>query len=99
MDSMDERQAIALALDILEPFREAGNIYEEYKSSPPEFTDEEYEAMLSTLRKLNTRLIAALPELLAACKLAVEVMGSETGRDGVHECVLQPSYAENPLET
>lgn len=45
---MTRQEAIRLALDILRPFAEAGNIYEDYKADEG-FTDEQYEAMLAVL--------------------------------------------------
>ena len=46
---MTRQDAIRLALDILRPFAEAGNIYDDYKADEG-FTDEQYEAMLAVLR-------------------------------------------------
>ena len=45
---MTRQDAIRLALDILRPFAEAGNIYDDYKADKG-FTDEQYEAMLAVL--------------------------------------------------
>ena len=46
---MTRPEAIRLALNILRPFAEAGNIYEDYKTDEG-FTDEQYEAMLAVLQ-------------------------------------------------
>lgn len=45
---MTRQEAIRLALAILRPFAEAGNIYEDYKADEG-FTDEQYEATLAVL--------------------------------------------------
>jgi hypothetical protein len=45
---MTRPEAIRLALNILRPFAEAGNIYEDYKTDEG-FSDEQYEAMLAVL--------------------------------------------------
>ena len=45
---MTRPQAIKLALSILRPFAEAGNIYADYQSDEG-FTDQDYEAMLAVL--------------------------------------------------
>lgn len=45
---MTRQEAIRLALDILRPFAEAGNIYDDYKAHEV-FTDEQFEAMLAIL--------------------------------------------------
>jgi len=45
---MTRQEAIRLALDILRPLAEAGNIYDDYKADEG-FTDEQYEAMLAVL--------------------------------------------------
>lgn len=45
---MTRQEAIRLALDILRPFAEAGNIYDDYKADEG-FTDEQFEAMLAVL--------------------------------------------------
>lgn len=45
---MTRLEAIRLALNILKPFGEAGNIYEDYKVEEG-FTDDDYEAMLAIL--------------------------------------------------
>lgn len=50
---MNHYQALSLALAVLEPFKEVGNIYDDYKGSPPEFTDEDYEEMLHALREMR----------------------------------------------
>lgn len=47
---MTQEQAFRLALSILESFREAGNIYDDYQEADG-FTDSEYEEMLTVLRK------------------------------------------------
>jgi len=45
---MTRQEAIRLALDILRPFAEAGNIYDDYKADEG-FNDEQFEAMLAVL--------------------------------------------------
>ena len=45
---MTRQEAIRLALDILRPFAESGDIYDEYKAESG-FSDEQYEAMLAIL--------------------------------------------------
>lgn len=45
---MTRQAAIRLALDILRPFAEAGNIYDDYQKHEG-FSDEQYEAMLAVL--------------------------------------------------
>ncbi len=45
---MTRQEAIRLALDILRPLAEAGNIYDDYKADEG-FTDELFEAMLALL--------------------------------------------------
>ena len=46
---MTKKEALHLALAILEPFAEAGNIYDDYKADEG-FTDEQYDNMLAELR-------------------------------------------------
>lgn len=46
---MTKNEALHLALAILEPFGEAGNIYDDYKDDEG-FTDEQYGDMLAELR-------------------------------------------------
>ena len=45
---MTRQEAIRLALNVLRPFAEAGNIYDDYKTDEG-FSDEQYEAMLAVL--------------------------------------------------
>jgi len=45
---MTRQNAIRLALDILRPFAEAGNLYDDYQAVEG-FTDEQYESMLAIL--------------------------------------------------
>lgn len=48
--NMDRATAIKLALAILEPFKEAGNIYDDYKADE-KFTNKQYDAMIAELKK------------------------------------------------
>ncbi len=48
---MTRQRALQLALAVLQPFAEAGQIYEDYKADEA-FSDEEYEAMLKTLAQM-----------------------------------------------
>lgn len=47
---MTKAEAIKLALAILEPFKEAGNIYDDYQADK-NFTDAQYEEMLALLKQ------------------------------------------------
>jgi len=47
---MNRATAIKLALAILEPFKEAGNIYDDYKADE-KFTNKQYDAMIAELKK------------------------------------------------
>ena len=46
--TMTRPEAIKLALNVLRPFAEAGNIYDDYKADEG-FSDDQYEAMLAVL--------------------------------------------------
>ena len=48
---MDRKAALALAVAILDPFKESG-LYEEYAYDEG-FTDEQYQEMLDTLEELE----------------------------------------------
>ena len=50
---MTTNEALHLALAILEPFAEAGNIYDDYKADEG-FTDEQYTEMVAVLKALMT---------------------------------------------
>ena len=47
---MTDDKALSMALSILESFKGAGNIYDDYKAEDG-FTDEEYDEMLQVLRQ------------------------------------------------
>lgn len=49
---MTKRDALHLALAILRPFAEAGNIYTDYRDNEG-FTDEQYDEMLEALQALE----------------------------------------------
>jgi hypothetical protein len=49
---MTTKDALHLALAILEPFGEAGNIYDDYKADEG-FTDEQYAEMVATLKSME----------------------------------------------
>ncbi|MBI2806112.1 MAG: hypothetical protein HYX68_14115 [Planctomycetes bacterium] len=49
---MTKKDALHLALAILRPFAEAGNIYADYQDDE-RFTDEQYQEMLDTLQALE----------------------------------------------
>ena len=50
---MTDQNALKLALSILDAFKEAGNIYEDYKEDEG-FSDQEYEEMLHILRRVQS---------------------------------------------
>lgn len=49
---MTNKEALTLALAILRPFAETGNIYDDYQADEG-FTDEQYEQMLAVLQSLE----------------------------------------------
>jgi hypothetical protein len=49
---MTNKEALTLALAVLRPFAEAGNIYDDYQAEEG-FTDEQYEQMLAVLQSLE----------------------------------------------
>lgn len=49
---MKEKDALQLALTILESFQESGNVYDDYKADEG-FTDAQYEDMVKTLKEMK----------------------------------------------